>query len=110
MGRKSDLLHHAALRFGLHHFPTRASNFSSHIAAIRGRSCAIRLRPYLGGGEGPAFSIVTVVSVNAVLPAPSPPAYLPRMTPQFRATLWRVLSIQLVALGLLWLLQSRYSP
>jgi len=57
----------------------------------------------------PPLSILTVVSVNGILPAPSPAAYLPRMTPQFRATLWRVLSIQLLALGLLWLLQSRYS-
>lgn len=90
-------------------FPTRASNFSSDIAAIHGRSCAIRLPPYLGHGDGPARSILTEGSVNGILPAPSPAAYLPRMTPQFRTTLWRVLSIQLVALGLLWLLQSRYS-
>jgi hypothetical protein len=31
------------------------------------------------------------------------------MTPQFRTTLWRVLSIQAVTLLLLWLMQSRYA-
>jgi hypothetical protein len=31
------------------------------------------------------------------------------MTPQFRSTLWRVLTMQVVALGLLWWLQSRYT-
>ena len=96
---------------GLNHAsePTRASIFSSHTAAIRGRSSTIRLRPCLGRCDGPALSILTEGSVDGILPAPSLAAYLPRMTPQFRATLWRVLSIQLVALGLLWLLQSRYS-
>jgi hypothetical protein len=31
------------------------------------------------------------------------------MTPPFRTTLWRVMSLQVVALVLLWLLQSRYA-
>jgi len=31
------------------------------------------------------------------------------MTPPFRTTLWRVMAIQVVTLGLLWLLQSRYA-
>ncbi len=31
------------------------------------------------------------------------------MTPQFRATLQRVLGIQLITLVLLWLLQSHYA-
>lgn len=32
------------------------------------------------------------------------------MTSKFRSTLWRVLVIQAVALAMLWLLQSRYTP
>ena len=32
----------------------------------------------------------------------------PEMATSFRTTLWRVLLVQLVALGLLWLLQARY--
>lgn len=32
----------------------------------------------------------------------------PRPTPSFRATLVRVLAVQVVSLILLWLLQSRY--
>jgi hypothetical protein len=31
------------------------------------------------------------------------------MTPQFRSTLWRVLSMQVFALLLLWWLQSHYA-
>jgi hypothetical protein len=31
------------------------------------------------------------------------------MTPPFRSTLWRVLSMQVVALALLWWLQHHYS-
>ena len=31
------------------------------------------------------------------------------MTPPFRTTLWRVMTIQVVRLALLWLLQSRYA-
>ncbi len=31
------------------------------------------------------------------------------MTPPFRTTLWRVMTIQVVTLALLWLLQSRYA-
>jgi hypothetical protein len=31
------------------------------------------------------------------------------MTPPFRTTLWRVMSLQVVTLVLLWLLQSRYA-
>ncbi len=36
-----------------------------------------------------------------------PPHFSPMPTP-FRTTLWRVMLMQLVALTLLWLLQSRY--
>jgi len=31
------------------------------------------------------------------------------MTPPFRTTLWRVMGVQVIALVLLWLLQSRYA-
>lgn len=48
----------------------------------------------------------------AAVPWPTrhPALYLPRMATRFRSTLWRVLVIQAIALAMLWLLQSRYTP
>ncbi len=43
------------------------------------------------------------------MPQRGPAAYFPAMTPQFRSTLQRVLGMQLVALLLLWLLQTHYA-
>jgi hypothetical protein len=42
------------------------------------------------------------------LARPGTGGQFPVMATSFRSTLWRVLLMQLVALGLLWLLQARY--
>ena len=40
----------------------------------------------------------------------TPPPGDPEAAARFRATLLRVMAVQVVALVLLWLLQSRYTP
>ncbi|MGQ0538250.1 MAG: hypothetical protein ACT4R6_04835, partial [Gemmatimonadaceae bacterium] len=83
------------------------TNIGHHTAPGR----AVRLPFTAPGPQYPATPIhfygeYRVISEDTPSPPPSPPSAPPS---RFRRTLLRVMSVQLAALLLLWLLQARYA-